>query len=162
MNTEIPVISIVGYSGSGKTTLIEKLLPALSARGLRVAVIKHDAHEFEIDKPGKDSWRFSAAGAAVSVIASATHCAVMENRPLQLHELIGRVRAVDLILTEGFKTGNFPKIAVYRAASGKPLPETDGSYIAVAADSPVKTSLPLFSLVDISALADFIYGKTRF
>jgi molybdopterin-guanine dinucleotide biosynthesis protein MobB len=79
---DIPVYSFIAKSGTGKTTLIEKLIPELKSRGLRVAVMKHDAHEFDVDKPGKDSWRMTRAGADVTVIASATHAAVMENRPV--------------------------------------------------------------------------------
>ena len=159
--SNIPVISVVGYSGSGKTALIEKLIPALAKRGIRTAVIKHDAHEFECDREGKDSWRFSKAGAAVSVIANAEHCAIMENRPVALEALVSRISDVDLILTEGFKQGAYPKIAVFRSGSGAPLPELDGSCLAVVSDVPLQLSIPLLDLNNAEALAAFIYKKTH-
>lgn len=159
--SDIPVISIVGYSGSGKTTLIEKLIPALAKKGLRTAVIKHDGHEFEVDEEGKDSWRFSKAGAAVSAIVSPTHCAIMENRPVTLEQIISRISEVDLILTEGFKHGNYPKIAVSRLGSGVPMPDIDSSYIAIASDSRLNAQIPVIDINDTDALASFICQKTH-
>ena len=97
---KIPVLGIAGFSGSGKTTLIEKLLPELRSRGLRVAVLKHDAHPTAFDQPGKDSHRFTLAGAEVTAITSGIQTMLIENRPLSPEELAGRIEGVDLILAE--------------------------------------------------------------
>lgn len=98
---QIPILGVAGWSGSGKTTLIEALLPELRRRGLRTAVIKHDGHDFAVDQWGKDSWRFTQAGADVTAIFSATHAVILENRPLRPAEVAGRMTDVDLILVEG-------------------------------------------------------------
>ena len=153
---DIPVYSFIAKSGTGKTTLIEKLIPELKSRGLRVAVMKHDAHEFDVDKPGKDSWRMTRAGADVTVIASATHSAVMENRPVPADELLKGIRDVDVILTEGYQQGPWKKIGVNRAASGNALPVLSGSYIAVVTDADVDIPAPHIGLDDVKSLADFI------
>ena len=153
---DIPVYSFIAKSGTGKTTLIEKLIPELKSRGLRVAVMKHDAHEFDVDKPGKDSWRMTHAGADVTVIASATHSAVMENRPVPADELLKGIRDVDVILTEGYQQGPWKKIGVHRAASGNVLPVISDRYIAVAADGDVDVPAPHIGLDDVKSLADFI------
>ncbi len=153
---DIPVYSFIAKSGTGKTTLIEKLIPELKSRGLRVAVMKHDAHEFDVDKPGKDSWRMTHAGADVTVIASATHSAVMENRPVPADELLKGIRDVDVILTESYQQGPWKKIGVHRAASGNVLPVISDSYIAVAADGDVDVPAPHIGLDDVKSLADFI------
>jgi len=152
----IPVYSVVAYSGTGKTTLIEKLIPALRARGLRVAVVKHDAHEFEIDREGKDSWRFTKAGAEVTIVASATKAAIMENRPVPVEKLIERITDVDVIITEGYKTGPWPKIALMRKENLKPLPLPPEECFAVMADIPVDTPGPFLPLDDAEGLADLI------
>jgi molybdopterin-guanine dinucleotide biosynthesis protein MobB len=153
---DIPVYSFIAKSGTGKTTLIEKLIPELKSRGLRVAVMKHDAHEFDVDKPGKDSWRMTHAGADVTVIASATHSAVMENRPVPADELLKGIRDVDVILTEGYQQGPWKKIGVHRAASGNVLPVISDRYIAVVADGDVDVPAPHIGLDDVKSLADFI------
>ena len=153
---DIPVYSFIAKSGTGKTTLIEKLIPELKSRGLRVAVMKHDAHEFDVDKPGKDSWRMTHAGADVTVIASATHSAVMENRPVPADELLKGIRDVDVILTEGYQQCPWKKIGVHRAASGNVLPVISDRYIAVVADGDVDVPAPHIGLDDVKSLADFI------
>ena len=130
----IPIYSVVAYSGTGKTTLLEKLIAELKSRGLRVAVIKHDAHEFDIDHEGKDSWRFTRAGADVTVVASESKAAIMENRPVTLESLLGKITDVDVILTEGYKSGKWPKIAVMRSATGKPLPIPAEECFAIVTD----------------------------
>jgi len=157
----IPVYSIVAYSGTGKTTLIEKLIPALRKRGLRVAVVKHDAHEFDIDHEGKDSWRFTKAGAEVTAIASATKAAIMENRPVPIDALIARISGVDIILTEGYKTGPWPKIALMRSGNNKPLPLPPEECLAVMADVPVEAGVPYLPLGDAEALADLLVEDMR-
>jgi molybdopterin-guanine dinucleotide biosynthesis protein MobB len=135
MLNSIPIYSVVAYSGTGKTTLIEKLVAELKARGFRTAVIKHDAHEFDIDHEGKDSWRFTRAGADVTVVASESKAAVMENRPVSLDALLGMITDVDVILTEGYKSGAWPKIAMMRSATGKPLPIPADECFAVVTDA---------------------------
>ena len=153
---DIPVYSVVAYSGTGKTTLIEKLVAELKSRGLRVAVIKHDAHDFDIDHEGKDSWRFSRAGADVTVVASSTKAAVIENRPVALEALLNRITDVDIIITEGYKSGSMPKIAVQRNAAGMSLPVPPNECIAIMTDCQVHEGVPCFSLDDVSGLADFL------
>ena len=130
----IPIYSLVAYSNTGKTTFLEKLLPELTARGLRAAVFKHDAHEFQVDREGKDSWRMTRAGAAVTVVASETHSAFMENRYVPPETLIARITDVDIILTEGYKHGPWKKIAMSRRANGKPLPLLPEECFAVVTD----------------------------
>ena len=152
----IPIYSIVAYSGTGKTTLMVKLIEELKRRKIRVAVIKHDAHEFDIDKEGKDSWRFAQAGADVTAVASATKSALIEYRPVPVETLIGNIRDVDIILTEGYKTGPWPKIAVRREATGKPLPVPAKDCIAIVSDAPEQTDTPCFGLDDVPNIADLI------
>lgn len=155
----IPVVSFVASSGTGKTTLLETLIPLLNGRGLRVGVLKHDAHDFEVDTPGKDSWRLTRAGAAVTVIASATHAAVMENRPRSPEELLAAIRDVDLILTEGYKHGPWPKIGLLRA--GKPLPIPREACLAVVTDRPEAEPGRAFSYQEPEALAEFLTDWLR-
>jgi len=151
-----PIYSIVAYSGTGKTTLLEKLIADLKSRGLRVAAIKHDAHEFEIDREGKDSWRFTRAGADVTIIASETKAATIENRPVPLETLLGRITDVDIILAEGYKSAPWPKIAVHRAASGNPLPLPADECYAIMTDMPLDTDTPCYDINDIQGLSDLI------
>jgi len=157
----IPVYSVVAFSGTGKTTLLEKLVAELKRRGLRVAVIKHDAHEFEIDHEGKDSWRFTRAGADVTVVASGSKAAIMENRPVTLETLISKITDVDIILAEGYKSGKWPRIAIQRGATRKPLPIPAEDCFAIVTDVPGQTDKPCFDLEDICGLADLIMGKTK-
>lgn len=153
---KIPIISVVAYSGTGKTTLLEKLIPALKARGLRICVMKHDAHEFQADKEGKDSWRMTQAGADVTLLANGTHSVCFENRPVPSEVLLERVRDVDLILTEGYKHGPWKKIALYRAAVGKPFPCEANECLAIVTDTPIDTTAPCLGFEDIDALAELI------
>ena len=157
----IPIFSFIAYSNTGKTTLLEKLIPELKRRGLRTAVVKHDAHDFEIDREGKDSWRMTKAGAEVTVVASATKAALMENRFVPIEELLERIRDVDVILTEGYKHGPWPKIALQRGGNGKPLPLPPEECLAVVSDVPVETKTPVLGLDDIEKLADIIAGHMK-
>ena len=159
--TNIPIYSIVAFSGTGKTTLLVKLVAELKARGLRVAVVKHDAHEFDIDHEGKDSWRFTQAGADVTVVASGSKAAIMENRPVPIESLLERITDVDVILTEGYKSGTWPKIAIQRGATGKPLPIAAEDCLAIVTDVRTDTGTPCFGLDDICGLADFIISDTK-
>lgn len=160
---KIPIVSIVGYSGSGKTTLVEKLIPELIRRGLRVATIKHNRHGFEVDREGKDSWRHRRAGAAMTVLASPGKVAVMadtEGDP-GLGELGERfIRDVDVILAEGFKKNPYPKIEVFRKSLGKEfLSGDDEALMAVAGDDPGGLTAPRFDLDDIAGIVDLIEKK---
>ncbi|MBQ9980292.1 MAG: molybdopterin-guanine dinucleotide biosynthesis protein B [Oscillospiraceae bacterium] len=154
--SNIPIISFVAFSNTGKTTFLEKLIPCLKAKGIRLAVLKHDAHEFQIDKEGKDSWRMTQAGADVTVITSATHAAIMENRPVDVNALLAKITDVDIIITEGYKDGTWPKIAMARAANGKPLPLDPADCAAVVTDLPGDYPCPVFALDEYEAVGCFI------
>jgi len=154
------IIGFCGYSGAGKTTLIEGLIPRFVSHGLKVSLIKHAHHGFDIDKPGKDSWRHREAGASEVVLLTDRRWVLMhESRevPPQLDEMIARLSPCDLVVLEGFKTSSFDKIEVHRPANGKPLlwPETPG-LIAVASDSKVDCPLQQLDLNDHAATAAFV------
>lgn len=170
--TRPPVLGFAAYSGTGKTTLLERLIPALARHKVRVALVKHAHHEFDIDKPGKDSWRLRKAGANQVLIASRQRWALMteqeEDLPEpHLDELLGRLDPdrFDLVLVEGFKHEPIPKIELHRPALGKPLlyPQ-DSRIIALATDEPA--DLPpgaptLLDLNDVEAIADFVARFVR-
>ena len=152
----IPVYSVVGYSGAGKTVFLEKLIPELRGRGLSLAVVKHDSHNFEIDKEGKDSWRFAQAGADVVAVVSRGKAALIEYRDIGLDGVLNRIRDVDLILTEGYKNGDYKKIAICRKGSDySPIGAPDGMF-AIVTDLIFVTDTPCFALDDASGLADLI------
>jgi molybdopterin-guanine dinucleotide biosynthesis protein B len=135
----VDILGLVGWSGSGKTTLLTAMLPLLRARGLTVSTIKHAHHGFDLDRPGKDSYRHRAAGAHEVLVASGTRWALMhevQGEEPRLPDLLARLQPVDLVLVEGFKTHPFPKLEVHRPALGKPpiWPEQPG-IVAVAADT---------------------------
>lgn len=155
----IPVIGFSAFSGTGKTTLLEKLVHYLKAQGLRIAVIKHDAHDFEIDKEGKDSWRFSQAGADVTLISSSTKTAIIEHRPCTFLQNLEKIRDVDLILVEGYKQEEFPRIGICRKATGKGLPGTAQDYVALVTDEETyltDPALKCFGLDDVEGVAALI------
>lgn len=155
----IPVIAFSAWSGTGKTTIIEKLIPELRSRGLKIAVVKHDAHDFEIDKEGKDSWRFSRAGADVTVITSGEKTALLEQRSLSLQDVLSRIHGVDLILAEGYNQENLPRIGISRKATGKGFRLPVSSCIALVTDEDSDSfPVPVFRPEEISLLADFITG----
>lgn len=159
--TTIPVYSFIAFSGTGKTTLLEKLIPELKARGLRVAVLKHDAHDFEIDHEGKDSWRMTQAGADVTVITSDKKAAIMENRPISAETLMEKITDVDIILTEGYKHGDWKKIGIYRQSSGNPLAARPEDCFAVMSDVPLDITAICLDLDDISGLARLIIDDMK-
>ena len=153
-----PIITFVGKSGTGKTTFLEKLIPVLKARGLRLAVLKHDAHRFEMDKPGKDTYRFTAAGADVVTISDTDKFALIEQPPaeLSLEEIITRLPEVDLVLTEGYKQNPYPKIEIHRAVLDRPLLASPEQLLAVMTDEPLEINAPQLPLEDVSGCAERI------
>lgn len=155
------VIGLAGWSGAGKTTLLKRVIPHLLKEGLRISVIKHAHHEFDVDVPGKDSWEHRQAGASEVLVSSSRRWALMhelrgEAEP-RLQELLARMTPVDLVLVEGFKREPHRKIEVHRAANGKPLLFPDDPGIAgIVTDAGVDTRLPLVHLDDIDAAAALI------
>ena len=155
----VPYLSVVGFSGSGKTTLMERLIGELTGRGLRLGTIKHDAHGFEMDRPGKDSWRHKQAGATVTMIASPHQIGMVRDvdHDPRLEELLPLLPKVDLVLAEGFKRGTHPKIEIHRPeANAKPACKGDPHLIAVVSNAALEWGVPCFELDDLCALADFI------
>lgn len=160
--TNLPLITIIGKSGAGKTTLLEKLVRELSARGYRLATVKHHSHAgFEIDTPGKDSWRFAQAGARQVVIAAPDKFATYRKlaRELSLDEIAQEMREVDLILAEGYKRAEKPSIEVLRAANNRELIGSAQQRIALASDLPLEAGVPWFHLDDVQGIADFIVER---
>ncbi len=155
------IFGFAGWSGSGKTTLLERLVPLFNARGLRVSLIKHAHHEFDVDTPGKDSYRHRQAGCQEVLIASARRWALMHelrNTPEPtLAELVPHVSPCDLLLVEGFKRESIPKLEIHRSENGKPAIHTfDSDVVAIASDTRFDSALPQFDLDDAEAIADFI------
>ena len=152
------VIGIAGWSGAGKTTLISRVIPHLRQQGLRVSVIKHAHHEFDVDVPGKDSWVHRQSGAEEVLVSSAKRWALMHelrgaSEP-ELPELLKKMSPVDLVVIEGFKSEPHPKIEVHRKAGGKPpLFPADPAIAGIATDAAIKTTLPVADLDDIPAIA---------
>lgn len=159
-------VGFAGFSGSGKTTLVERLIPALKLRGLRVSVVKHAHHKFDIDHPGKDTFRHREAGALEVVVASDRRLALMREfeRPAELtvHHLIAELwDGVDWVLVEGFKQSNLLKIEVWREAAGKPARYPDDDFVAaIATDAPDRlpepTLRPVLDLNDADGVAQWL------
>lgn len=153
-----PVISIVGKSNSGKTTLLEKLIDELVRRGYNLAIIKHTEHDFDLDQPGKDSWRLAKASGGPMILSSAHKVAFIKptDHEATLEELLHLIgEDFDLVLTEGFKSGSAPKIEVHRKELGELvcIPE---ELIAIVTDEPLDVDIPQYSPGDVEALADLI------
>jgi molybdopterin-guanine dinucleotide biosynthesis protein B len=155
------IFGFAGYSNSGKTTLIEKLVPRLTARGLSVSLIKHAHHGFDLDRPGKDSYRHRAAGCGEVLIASDRRWALLHEQrdptPPRLDELLTRLSPCDLVLVEGCKDAAIPKLEVHRATNGQPwLHPADPHIVALACDTAPESALPTFALEAIDDIARFI------
>jgi molybdopterin-guanine dinucleotide biosynthesis protein B len=156
-----PIVSFVGHSGSGKTTIVEKVISQLTANGLKVAIIKHDVHGFEMDQPGKDSWRHKKAGAAATAVSCANRVGIVmdadhDHQPAELAPLFS---FADIILTEGYKRGPHPKIEVFRPnATGDkaPLCLNDRRLLAYISDTSIDCRVPVFGTTSIQAVADFL------
>jgi molybdopterin-guanine dinucleotide biosynthesis protein B len=152
------VIGLAGWSGAGKTTLLTRVIPHLREAGLRVSVIKHAHHKFDIDTPGKDSWRHREAGAEEVLVSSVNRWALIHElrgeREPRLPELLQKLSRVDLVVIEGYKSEPHNKIEVYRAENGKPLLfPADPDIVGIAADVAVETRLPTAHLDDIAGVA---------
>jgi molybdopterin-guanine dinucleotide biosynthesis protein B len=158
------IFGLVGWSGSGKTTLMRGLLPTLTERGLNVSTIKHTHHNFDIDKPGKDSYMHREAGAHEVLITGARRWAILhENRDHtepDMDSLLARMEEVDLVLVEGFKSYSHRKLEVFRPSVGKPMIAMDDeTIVAVASDEKFDApGVPLLNLNDINEIACFIVG----
>lgn len=150
-----------GWSGSGKTTLIEKLIPLFVKRGLRVSLIKHAHHTFDVDVPGKDSYRHRQAGASEILVTSSRRWVLMHElrgaAEPSFEEQVKHFSPCDLLLVEGYKYAPIPKLEVWRAEPGEPLLHpNDPHIVAVASDAKVETKLPLLDLNDPAVVATFI------
>jgi molybdopterin-guanine dinucleotide biosynthesis protein B len=161
----IPVLSVIGRSNTGKTTILERLIPVLKSRGLRVGTIKHHAGEFEIDREGKDSYRHKKAGASVSMITSSEKIGLVADvtQELTLSELVRLyMRDIDLVITEGYKREHMPKLEVYVYQKGlEPLAKQDPDVIAIAADRMIDAHVPVFLRDEPETIAEFIITKFR-
>jgi molybdopterin-guanine dinucleotide biosynthesis protein B len=159
------IIGLAGWSGSGKTTLLTKVIPVLVGRGLKVATIKHAHHEFDLDKPGKDSWLHREAGATEVAVVSTRRWAIIhelrgESEP-PLADILAKLSPADLVIVEGFKRHGHPKLEVYRAGVGKPfLHPEDDCIVAIATDAPLpRAPLPVLMLDDIEGIADVLQAE---
>jgi molybdopterin-guanine dinucleotide biosynthesis protein B len=159
--TTAPIVSVVGRSNSGKTTLLEKLIAELKQRGFCVGTIKHDIHGFEMDRPGKDSWRHKQAGASTTIISSPNKIGMVmdvdhDHKP---EELIPLLSNIDIILTEGYKNRDHPKLEVFRSDVHKdPICKGDKNLLALICDEKIDLGVPRFSTDDIEKITEFIVG----
>jgi len=158
-----PVLAFIGKPDCGKTTLIEKLIQALVLRGLRVGTIKHHHGDIEMDIPGKDSWRHKQAGAATSLLSSPTGIGLIQDveKDTPIADLVERYfQGHDLVLAEGYKWSEIPKIEVFRSTVyDEPMENPGDSLIATVSDIPIRQGLPCFDFDDIGPLTDFIVKK---
>ncbi len=158
----IPFISIVGRSNSGKTTFLEKLVRELKSRHYRVAVIKHDTHGFDIDHPGKDTWRMAQAGSDIVMISSPNKMAMIKNisNELTLDQLQAQIMdEVDIILSEGYKNSNKPKIEISRAELSSELLCSKDELLALVTDQSFDLDVPHFDLDDARGVVEFLIGS---
>jgi molybdopterin-guanine dinucleotide biosynthesis protein MobB len=155
----VPVLCIIGASGSGKTTLLEKLIPELKSKGYRIATVKHHSHVgFDIDVPGKDSWRHAKAGSDHVVIAAPDKIASyrLVEKELLLDEIINDIKGVDLILVEGYRRAGKPSIEIVRGDLGIPPSLESGRLIAIASDVSFRAVVPVFDLNDAKGMANLV------
>ena len=164
----VPVISMVGKSGVGKTTALERVIRELKRRGYRVGTVKHDTHDFEVDVPGKDSWRHAQAGSDAVAVSGPHKMALIRqvDREMSLDEVVELMAGVDLVLTEGYKRGDKPKIEVARQERGIELLCQPEELIGIMADYPVELPVPQFALDDAAGVVDlletlYLRGRVR-
>jgi molybdopterin-guanine dinucleotide biosynthesis protein B len=155
---EVPVVSFVGRSGVGKTTALEKVIRELKRRGYRIGTVKHDAHGFEVDKPGKDSWRHAQAGSDVTAISGPNQLAVIHrlDQEMPLDDVVSLMGALDLVLTEGYKRGDKPKIEVTRRNHGTTLLCRGDELVAIMSDYLVDMKVPQFALDDAAGVVGLL------
>jgi len=153
-----PVISVVGKSGVGKTTVLEKVIREIKRRGHKVGTVKHDTHGFDVDKPGKDSWRHARAGSDAVVISGPRKMALIRQLEgeMSLDDIVKLMGDVDLVITEGYKRGDKPKIEVTRQERGTELLCQAEELVGIMADYPVDMPVPQFSLDDAVGLVDLL------
>ena len=160
------VFGFAGWSGSGKTTLIEKLIPRFGGAGLRVSLVKHAHHTFDVDQPGKDSYRHRHAGAQEVLVTSSRRWVLMhelrgEQEP-KFEDQLKHLSPCDLLIVEGFKYAPIPKLEVWRAETGEPLLHpNDPRIVAVASDAKVDTRLPVLDLNNVNAIASFVVSHLK-
>lgn len=155
---EVPVVSLVGKSGVGKTTALERVIREIKRRGYRVGTVKHDSHGFEMDKPGKDSWRHARAGSDAVVVSGPRKMALIRQLPeeMPLDEIVPLMGDLDLVITEGYKRGSKPKIEVSRMERGTELLCQPEELIGIMADYPVDMPVPQFPLDDAEGVVDLL------
>jgi molybdopterin-guanine dinucleotide biosynthesis protein MobB len=156
-------ISFVAWSGTGKTTLLEKVIRELKRRGYKVGTIKYDSHGFDIDKPGKDSFRMAAAGADTVMLASGEKLAMIKRHDTvpSIEDILAKYFSdMDIVLVEGFKRSNLPKIEIHRKETGNSLicrgEDNDPNLVAVASDAPLDLDVPLYDIDDVGGISGFI------
>lgn len=157
--SSIPIVTFIGKSGAGKTTLLEKVITELKRRGYRLAAVKHHSHSnFDIDTPGKDSWRFAQAGSDQVVISTPGKVASYRKltHELSLDEIAAGISDVDLILVEGYRQAGKPTIQVVRSQNSRELVGMREHWVALAADFPIEAGVPQFALSDVEGIVNFI------
>lgn len=162
----IPYLSFCGYSNSGKTTLLTRIIPLLKEAGLRTAVLKHDAHNFEMDHPGTDTSKFSESGADIVAISSSTQFACLEKRQTELpvFGLLDRIQDVDLILIEGWKAESLPKVLITRSGIKVPAEIPESLILAAVTDTPdlfISSKYPVFTFTQLQDITNFILKYAR-
>ena len=153
------VYVFAAWSGTGKTAYLEKLIPSLGQLGLTAAVVKHDVHGLALDRPGKDSHRLFQAGAEATAVVCGGEVLLHRRDEPALEEILALLPPTDLVLVEGFKASCYPRIAIYRAACGKPLAAEPGECLAVVTDTVLDVPCPQFPLDEPAALAAFLAAR---
>jgi len=154
-----PLLSVVGKSNSGKTTLLVKLIAEFRQRGFRIGTIKHDVHGFEMDRPGKDTWRHKEAGSLTTIISSPFQIGMVKDVDHDHHpnELLSLLYDMDIVLAEGYKRGNWPKLEVFRSEIHKaPFCGGDPNLLALISNDPIELGVPRFSTDDMEELTEFL------
>jgi len=154
------VLQVVGYKNTGKTTLVCHIIKAFAEQGWKVGSIKHDAHEFEVDHEGKDTWKHREAGASVVAITSKSKTAIMENRPTSLEQLIERMHGLDLIIVEGYKSENYPKLVLVKDEPSSIITEEASNILAICSWIPLQhETLPVIDINDLESIIQLIKNQ---